>query len=195
MELIFATNNQHKADEILVALPGGFSIKTLKQAGIDLDIPEPHETLEDNAREKAQTIYALNQQDCFSEDTGLEVAALKGRPGVRSARYAGNHSTSAQNIELLLTELGEENDRTAQFRTVICALLGGKENFFEGICSGTIGRKPSGTAGFGYDSVFIPDGSTKTFAEMDVSEKNKFSHRRKAVDKLVAFLEHSNLNK
>ena len=195
MELIFATNNQNKADEILVALPPGFSIKTLKQSGIDLEIPEPHDTLEGNAREKAQTIYQLKKQDCFSEDTGLEVSALGGRPGVRSARYAGDHSTSTQNIELLLAELSDENNRKAQFRTVICLVLGGKGYFFEGICSGSIVDKASGVAGFGYDPVFVPDGSNKTFAEMGISEKNGFSHRRKALDKLVAFLEYSNLNK
>jgi XTP/dITP diphosphohydrolase len=195
MELIFATNNQNKADEILVALPPGFSIKTLIQSGIDLEIPEPHDTLEGNAREKAQTIYQLKKQDCFSEDTGLEVSALGGRPGVRSARYAGDHSTSTQNIELLLAELSDENNRKAQFRTVICLVLGGKEYFFEGICSGSIVDKASGVAGFGYDPVFVPDGSNKTFAEMGISEKNEFSHRRKALDKLVAFLEYSNLNK
>jgi XTP/dITP diphosphohydrolase len=195
MELIFATNNENKADEILVALPPGFSIKTLKQSGIDLEIPEPHDTLEGNAREKAQTIYQLKKQDCFSEDTGLEVSALGGRPGVRSARYAGDHSTSTQNIELLLAELSDENNRKAQFRTVICLVLGGKGYFFEGICSGSIVDKASGVAGFGYDPVFVPDGSNKTFAEMGISEKNGFSHRRKALDKLVAFLEYSNLNK
>lgn len=195
MDLIFATNNQNKADEILAALPPGFSVKTLKQSGVNIDIPEPHDTLEDNAREKARTIHMLKQQDCFSEDTGLEVTALGGRPGVRSARFAGDHSTAAENIDLLLSELGELNNREAQFRTVVCALIDGEEYLFEGICTGLITGKRRGSTGFGYDPIFIPDGSNKTFAEMEVSEKNKFSHRRKAIDKLVAFLEHSNLNK
>ncbi len=195
MQLIFATNNQNKADEILVALPPGFSIQTLRQAGIEMDIPEPHDTLEDNAREKARTIYQLKGENCFSEDTGLEVSALGGRPGVRSARFAGDQSTSAQNIDRLLGELGDEQNREAQFRTVICALVDGQEHLFEGICTGTITTATSGMGGFGYDPIFIPHGSSKTFAEMEVSEKNQHSHRRKAVDKLVAFLEQTHLNK
>jgi XTP/dITP diphosphohydrolase len=195
MELIFATNNQHKADEIMAVLPAGFSVRTLKQAGIDIDIPEPHDTLEENAREKARTIFELKNGDCFSEDTGLEVAALNGRPGVRSARYAGDSSSSAQNIELLLKELGQVSKREAQFRTVICLIRNGQEFYFEGICPGVITLEQTGKAGFGYDPIFIPNGSDKTFAEMDIKEKNMFSHRRKAVDKLVAFLEHSTINK
>lgn len=188
MELIFATNNQHKADEIRAVLPSHFSIRTLKEAGIDIDIPEPHDTLQENAREKARTIYNLTGTNCFSEDTGLEVFALNGEPGVRSARYAGGERSFQQNIEKLLNKLNGKEDRTARFRTVVCLLLDGEEHFFEGICKGRIIAKQKGTEGFGYDPVFVPDGADLTFAEMSLSEKNDFSHRRKAIDSLVLFL-------
>ncbi len=193
MNLIFATNNQHKANEIKAVLPSHFTILTLKKAGIDIDIPEPHPTLQENAREKAVTIFQLKQIDCFSEDTGLEVFALNGEPGVRSARYAGEDKSFQQNIEKLLQNLQGKENREAQFRTVICLLLTGKEHFFEGICKGRILAEQKGTEGFGYDPVFIPDGADKTFAEMSLEEKNKYSHRSKAVAQLVLFL--NNLNK
>jgi XTP/dITP diphosphohydrolase len=188
MKLIFATNNQHKVDEILSVLPLDFTVITLKQAGIDIDIPEPHETLQDNAAEKARTIYRMTQTDCFSEDTGLEVLALNNEPGVHSARYAGEEKSFQKNIEKLLFKLGKQENRVARFRTVICLILNGKEHFFEGACEGTITLAPKGEGGFGYDSVFIPTGSVKTFAEMPMEEKNLYSHRKKAVDKLVIFL-------
>lgn len=188
MKLIFATNNQHKADEIRAVLPGNFEIMTLKEAGIDLDIPEPHETLEANAEEKASTIYHLTDTDCFSEDTGLEVFALNGEPGVRSARYAGEEKSFRDNIDKLLQNLTGKEDRSAQFRAVICFIMEGRIHFFEGICKGRIIAEQRGGEGFGYDPVFIPDGAGKTFAEMGMEEKNVHSHRRKAVDKLVLFL-------
>lgn len=193
MNLIFATNNQHKADEIKAVLPSNFTILTLKEAGIDIDIPEPHPTLQENAREKAVTIFQLKGIDCFSEDTGLEVFALNGEPGVRSARYAGEDKSFQQNIEKLLQNLQGTENREAQFRTVICLLLDGREHFFEGVCKGQILAEQKGREGFGYDPVFVPDGADKTFAEMSLEEKNKYSHRSKAVAQLVLFL--NNLNK
>lgn len=186
--LIFATNNQNKVEEVRAVLGKLFNIITLKEAGIDIDIPEPHDTLEANATEKSKTIFKITKQNCFSEDTGLEVEALNGEPGVKSARYAGESSTSDENIEKLLTNLQAENNKTARFRTVISLILEGEEYFFEGICPGTIITERKGTNGFGYDPVFIPDRSNKTFAEMDMAEKNKFSHRKKAMEKLINFL-------
>lgn len=188
MKIVFATNNQHKVDEIRSALPDTFSIITLKEAGIEIDIPEPHDTLEENAAEKARTIFNLTKTNCFSEDTGLEVYSLDNEPGVHSARYAGEKRSFDQNIEKLLIKLGNASDRRAKFRTVICLILEGKEYFFEGVCEGVINRERRGGQGFGYDPVFIPDGSEKTFAEMSLPEKNLFSHRKKATDKLVTFL-------
>ncbi len=188
MKIIFATNNQHKADEIRAALPPAFEIATLKDAGILIDIPEPYDTLQDNAREKARVISELTGEACFSEDTGLEVEALNGEPGVKSARYAGEGRDFSENIKKLLLHLQGKENRSARFRTVICLLLDGQEHFFEGICRGTIIQTERGDKGFGYDPVFVPEGAEKTFAEMPMEEKNRFSHRRKAVDKLIAFL-------
>lgn len=191
MKIIFATNNQHKVDEIRSALPDNFSIITLKEAGIDIEIPEPHNTLEENAAEKARTIHNLAQTNCFSEDTGLEVYSLNNEPGVHSARYAGEEKSFNKNIEKLLTNLVGSSERKARFRTVICLILNEKEHFFEGICEGKIIDEKRGGQGFGYDPVFVPADSTKTFAEMNIDEKNLFSHRKKAMDKLVAFLNNS----
>lgn len=192
MKLIFATNNQHKVDEIRAILPPHFSLLSLKEAGIDIDIPEPHPTLQENAREKAVTIYNLAGTNCFSEDTGLEVEALNGEPGVRSARYAGDDKLFQQNIDKLLANLKEKENKNARFRTVVCLLLNGKEYFFEGICKGRIIAEERGAKGFGYDPVFIPDGAEKTFAEMSLEEKAHFSHRSKAVDQLSLFLKNVN---
>jgi XTP/dITP diphosphohydrolase len=188
MKLIFATNNQHKVDEIRAVLQKGPEIITLKEAGIDIEIPEPYDTLEGNASGKSKTIFEMTGTDCFSEDTGLEVYALKGEPGVKSARYAGDNRSFDANIDKLLVNLAGKTDRKARFRTVISLLLKGKEYLFEGICEGTILAERKGMNGFGYDPVFIPEGSGKTFAEMDMSEKNQYSHRKKATEKLVAFL-------
>ena len=188
MKLIFATNNQHKADEIRSAVGNDLQIITLKEAGIDIDIPEPYNTLEENASGKSKTIFEMTASNCFSEDTGLEVAALKGAPGVKSARYAGENRSFDANIEKLLLNLAGKPDRSARFRTVISLLTDGKETLFEGICEGSIIEEKRGTQGFGYDPVFIPTGSDKTFAEMSMDEKNQFSHRKKATEKLVAFL-------
>jgi|SRR5436189_3512910 len=186
--LIFATNNQNKVNEVRSVLGNRFNIITLTEAGIHIDIPEPHDSLEANATEKSRTIFTLTHKDCFSEDTGLEVEALNGEPGVKSARYAGENRDFAENIEKLLLNLKSQNNKTARFRTVISLVLDGKEYLFEGICPGKIIPEKKGLNGFGYDPVFIPDGSHKTFAEMEMEEKNKFSHRKKAMEKLITFL-------
>jgi XTP/dITP diphosphohydrolase len=186
--LIFATNNQNKATEINAILGTAFKISTLREIGLEIDIPEPHATLEENAREKSTTIYKLTQSDCFGEDTGLEVDALQGAPGVRSARYAGEHCNTEDNIKKLLQELATEQNRKARFRTVISLIENGNEYQFEGVCEGMIAWTSHGEQGFGYDPIFIPLGSTKSFASMTLDEKNKFSHRKKAVEKLVAHL-------
>ena len=187
-QLIFATNNQHKTEEIRSVLKARFNIITLTEAGIEIDIPEPFDTLEENAREKATTIYNLTGISCFGEDTGLETHALNGEPGVKSARYAGEERDFAANIEKLLNRLKDKTDRTARFRTVISLILEGTEYQFEGICEGYIAEAPRGEKGFGYDPVFIPLRSNRTFAEMSLTEKNQYSHRGKAVEQLVQFL-------
>lgn len=188
-QLIFATNNQHKVDEIKVVLGNLFAISALKEAGIDIDIAEPHDTLEANATEKSLTIYKLTGQNCFSEDTGLEVPALNGEPGVKSARYAGSDRSFDANIDKLLDKMIGLPDREARFRTVISLILNGREIQFEGICEGIIIKKRKGSQGFGYDPVFVPVGSERTFAEMSMEEKNQFSHRKKAMSKMIAFLQ------
>ncbi len=191
-ELIFATNNANKVKEIKSVVGSQLSVISLADAGIDIDIPEPHDTLEANASEKSAVIHTLTGKNCFSEDTGLEVAALNGEPGVKSARYAGEGRDFQANIDLLLENLTDKTDRTAQFRTVVSLLWNDQEYLFEGICQGQIISIQKGQGGFGYDPVFIPDGADKTFAEMTMEEKNQFSHRKKAISKLVHFLQ-SNL--
>ena len=161
---------------------------TLEEAGIDIDIPEPHDTIEANASEKSKTIFKLTRQNCFGEDTGLEVFALNGEPGVKSARYAGDHKNFEANIDKLLAKLNGVQNRNAQFKTVISLMWNEKEHLFDGITEGKIIHERKGENGFGYDSVFIPNGSNKTYAEMELTEKNIFSHRRKATDKLIEFL-------
>ena len=188
-KLIFATNNQHKVEEIQAAIGNLVEVTSLKQAGIDIDIPEPYDTLEENASEKSHTIYRLTHTNCFSEDTGLETAALNGEPGVHSARYAGEDRAFEKNIGKLLDKLSGHANRKARFRTIISLILDGKEYFFEGICEGEILTAQRGVKGFGYDPVFMPEGSDRSFAEMTMDEKNKYSHRKKAADKLVAFLQ------
>lgn len=187
-KLVFATNNQHKIDEVRLVLGSLLNIITLKEAGIDIDIPEPYDSLEENAREKSFTIYKLTGINCFSEDTGLEVEILNGKPGVKSARYAGKRKSPAANIEKLMKQMKDQDNRDARFRTIISLITGGEETQFEGICQGKIAKEQKGFNGFGYDPVFVPDGSDKTFSEMDLNEKSFFSHRKKAMDKLVKFL-------
>lgn len=193
MKLIFATNNAHKVSEIRAVLQGNIDLVTLREAGIEKDIPEPFDTLEENAHTKSATIYALTGTNCFSEDTGLEVEALGGAPGVKSARYAGEGRSFDANIDKLLLELRGNPHRKARFRTVISLMLNGQEYLFDGICTGHILEERRGENGFGYDPVFVPEGSALSFAEMDMAGKNRFSHRKKATEKLVAFL--NSLNK
>ncbi len=186
--LIFATNNQHKVDEIRTVIGSYFTIQTLQEAGIDIDIPEPYNTLEENASTKSKTIFELTKENCFSEDTGLEVEALNGEPGVKSARYAGEGRNFQDNIDKLLLNLNNQTNRKARFRTVISLILNQQEYLFEGICEGNIITEQKGLSGFGYDPIFIPLGSDKTFAEMTMQEKNVFSHRKKATQQLIDFL-------
>ena len=190
--LIFATNNVHKVSEIQSLLPKDINVITLQQAGINIDIPEPYDTLQENANTKAKTIFEITKQNCFSEDTGLEIDALNGAPGVHSARYASEDRNFNANIEKVLTNLKNIENRTAQFRTVICLIWEQKEYYFEGVCRGHIAEQNSGTAGFGYDPIFIPEGATKSFAEMTMDKKNTFSHRQKAVTQLFSFLQSIN---
>lgn len=199
MKLIFASNNQHKIEELKTFVGNEsdnyrIEIVSLKEAGIDIDIAEPHDTLEENASEKSWTIYQLTGNDCFSEDTGLEIEALNGEPGVKSARYAGESKYFKDNIDKVLNKLANETNRSARFRAVISLIIDGKETQFQGICRGKIIDSPQGTEGFGYDPIFIPDGSKRSFAEMSIEEKNQFNHRTKAAAKLVAFLQNMKAN-
>jgi len=191
-KLIFATNNKNKVAEIRSVLGNEFEIISLREAEIFIDIPEPHDTLEENAREKSSFIYALKNQNCFSEDTGLEVDFLQGAPGVKSARYAGDDASDQENKNKLLKELEESTNRDAQFKTIISLQLNGKEYQFTGVCKGIITTQERGVNGFGYDTIFIPEGSNKTFAEMELEEKNKYSHRKKATQLLIHFLNQKN---
>ncbi|HMI61802.1 MAG TPA: non-canonical purine NTP pyrophosphatase [Puia sp.] len=211
IRIIFATNNDHKVAEIQAAIGSSLEVISLRAAGIDIDIPEPHDTLEANATEKSSTIHRLTGTNCFSEDTGLEVSALNGEPGVNSARYAGEHRSFEDNIEKLLSKLNAvaatgaatstttgqpapSPHRQARFRTVISLIWEGTEHQFEGICNGHILPAATGKGGFGYDPIFVPEGDTRSFAQMSLEEKNQYSHRRKAADQLVAFLQKATPN-
>lgn len=195
MTLIFATNNNNKVTEIRNLISSFFEIISLKEAGIFQEIPEPFETLEENASEKSRVIFNLTGKNCFSEDTGLEVDALKGAPGVYSARYAGENASYNDNCAKLLQEMEGFSDRSARFRTVISLIINGEETKFEGICEGMITTDATGNQGFGYDPVFIPKGATTTFAAMNLNEKQKYSHRAKAVEKLIVYLNRQYVNK
>ena len=186
--LIFATNNENKVAEIRSLLNENFKIISLLEAGIDIDIPEPFDTLEENAREKSEIIYKLTKTNCFAEDTGLEVKVLNNEPGVKSARYAGEERNFDMNVTKLLDKLKNNTDRVARFRTVICVTLNGKHNIFDGECKGDIITERRGSGGFGYDCIFVPEGASKTFAEMSLPEKNIYSHRKKATQKLISYL-------
>jgi XTP/dITP diphosphohydrolase len=186
--LIFATNNENKVAEIRSLLDENFKIISLLEAGIDIDISEPFDTLEENAREKSEIIYKLTKTNCFAEDTGLEVKVLNNEPGVKSARYAGEERNFDMNVTKLLDKLKNNTDRVARFRTVICVTLNGKHNIFDGECKGDIIAERRGSGGFGYDCIFVPEGASKTFAEMSLPEKNIYSHRKKATQKLISYL-------
>jgi len=187
-ELIFATNNLHKITEIQSLIGDNFILKSLQQIGCTEDIPETAPTLEGNALLKAQYIYNKYGKNCFADDTGLEIESLDGRPGVFSARYATDGHDFEANIDKVLEELQGVENRDARFRTVIALILDGSVHYFEGIVNGEIIAERKGTKGFGYDPVFLPNGYDQTFAEMPLSEKNKISHRARAVNKLVDFL-------
>ncbi|MBP3482736.1 MAG: RdgB/HAM1 family non-canonical purine NTP pyrophosphatase [Alistipes sp.] len=188
MEIIFATNNAHKLNEVQAVLGDGFRLLTPRECGIMEDIPETQATLEGNALQKARYLYEHTGRDCFADDTGLEVAALGGAPGVHSARYATDGHDFAANNRLLLKNMEGVADRRARFRTVVALILDNKEYLFEGIVEGRIAEAESGAEGFGYDPLFVPDGFDRTFAEMSAEEKNAVSHRGRAVRKLAEFL-------
>lgn len=188
-KLVFATNNAHKLEEIRAILGDKVEILSLNDIDCHADIPETADTLQGNAALKAQYIYENYGLDCFADDTGLEVEVLNGAPGIYSARYAGGEGHDSEaNMKKLLSEMQNKDNRRARFRTVICLIEGGKEHFFEGIVNGSIIRERKGGAGFGYDPVFMPDGYSETFAEMGNDEKNKISHRARAVQKLCEYL-------
>ena len=187
--LVFATHNQNKASEIQDMLSGRYKILTLKDIGCDVDIPETADTLEGNAKIKSEFVLKNYKKQVFADDTGLEVDALNGAPGVYSARYAGAERSDEANMNKLLGDLANFADRKAQFRTVISLEWGNETYYFEGIVRGHISEVKTGTDGFGYDPIFIPQGETRSFAEMSKQEKNKISHRGRAVGKLVDFLQ------
>ncbi len=193
MELIFATQNQNKAKEIQNLLPNSIKVKTLSDIGCMEDIPETSKTLEGNARQKSVYVVEKYKVNCFADDTGLEISALDGAPGVYSARYAGVQKNSNDNMDLVLSKLDGATNRNAQFRTVISVIINGEEEQFEGIAKGVITTEKSGKAGFGYDPIFKPEGYEKTFSEMSMTEKNAISHRGIAVGKLIAYLKTVNL--
>ena len=189
MKIVFATNNAHKLGEVSQVVGDKFELVTLRECGITEDIPENEPTLESNALAKARYVYSRTGLNCFADDTGLEVDALNGEPGVRSARYATDGHDDEANKRLLLERmLGVEN-RAAQFRTAVALILDGKEYLFEGIVRGDIATEEHGEGGFGYDPLFFPEGGEKTFAEMSAEAKNEISHRGRAVRKLAEFLQ------
>lgn len=188
MELVFATNNQHKLNELQAIVGNNFKLLSLKDINCDEEIPEEQDTLEGNASQKAFFIYNKYGYNCFADDTGLEIVSLNGEPGVFSARYAGEAKNPEANIEKVLDKLAKINNRKARFRTVISLVINGGETQFEGIVDGEILKERQGNSGFGYDPVFLPDGFSQSFAEMSLQDKNKISHRGRAVAKLAAFL-------
>ena len=189
MKLVFASNNEHKIAEISKLVPSGFEVVSLESIGCTEDIPETADTLEGNAILKAQYVWERFGLSCFADDTGLEVPVLGNAPGVYSARFAGPQRNATDNMDKLLDELNEINQRDARFRTVIALILEGQMHTFEGIVNGTITREKHGSEGFGYDPIFKPEGFDQTFAEMNMEQKNTMSHRGRAVLKLVEFLQ------
>jgi len=188
MKLVFATNNAHKLEEVAKKLSGSIELLTLNDIGCYEEIDETGITFNENASIKSHYTWNKYRFNCFGDDSGLEIDALNGEPGVYSARYAGTHGNHAANIDKVLEKLQNETNRKARFRTVISLLWDGGETFFEGTVEGTIRHERSGNGGFGYDPIFQPDGYGVTFAEMTMAEKNAISHRAKAVEQLVAFL-------
>lgn len=189
MELVFATNNKHKLEELQAILGGDFQLLSLKDIGCNEEIPEEQPTLEGNARQKAQYVFEKYNYPCFADDTGLEIEGLNGEPGVYSARYAGEAKDAGANMDKVLAKMAKIKNRNARFRTVISLIIDEKEKQFEGIVDGQILTEKRGDSGFGYDPIFQPDGFEKTFAEMKLDDKNKISHRGRAVEKLVKYLQ------
>jgi XTP/dITP diphosphohydrolase len=188
-KLVFATNNKHKLSEVAPLIQSHFKLLSLAEINCFEEIEEPHDTLKDNAFEKARFVFNNYKYNCFADDTGLEIDALDGRPGVYSARYAGENCSFQDNVNKVLEEMQSKKNRAARFRTVIALILNGKEYHFEGVVEGEIIDKPSqGNEGFGYDPIFRPLGFKQTFAQMPLEEKNKISHRGLASQKLIAFL-------
>lgn len=193
-QLVFATNNPHKIAEVKAQLGDRYTFLSLTDIGCHEEIPETTPTLAGNAQQKARHVKDNYGHDCFSEDTGLEIAALAGAPGVITAHYAGPERSAAANNAKVLGELGDTADRSARFRTFICLIMDGKEYLFEGRCEGRITDAPRGSDGFGYDPIFQPaEGDGRTFAEMDGAEKRQYSHRARAMSKLLAFLAENTL--
>lgn len=188
MKLLFATSNQNKAKEIAALLPENFELMTLNDIEIHEDIPETCSTIEGNANQKADYIVDNFHFDCFADDTGLEIELLSGEPGVKSARYAGEERSDENNMNLVLSKLSSHENRAARFKTVIALRLNGENYEFEGIVNGHIRTEKKGANGFGYDPIFEPENCGKTFAEMTLDEKNQFSHRARAVQKLITFM-------
>lgn len=188
MKIVFASNNKHKVEEIQNQVPASIEIVTLEDIGCIEDIPETGKTLEENAIIKANYVTTNYGLPCFADDTGLEITALQGEPGVYSARYAGEDKNSDKNMDLVLYKLKNQQDRSAQFKTVIALNIHDQQHLFTGIVKGHIRTEKSGTQGFGYDPIFEPENLGKTFAEMHIEEKNKLSHRGKAVSQLIDFL-------
>jgi len=188
MDLVFATNNEHKLFEIKKIIGDSFNLLSLKDIECYEDIPETGDTLEANASQKARFVYEKYGKNCFADDTGLEIEALNGAPGVYSARYAGEDKDAVKNMEKVLAELKGVENRKARFRTVISLIIDGEEKLFEGIVEGKIIDEKRGDKGFGYDPVFVPDGYDRTFAELELSIKNSISHRARAVEKLAQYL-------
>ena len=189
MKLLFATQNPHKLFEIKHLIPSKIELLDLSKFNFSEEIPEDHHTLEENASQKAWYVYNKTGVNCFADDTGLEIDALGGKPGVLSARYAGELKNPSENMKKVLSELHNIQNRTCRFRTIISLIIDGKEKLFEGKINGKIITQASGNEGFGYDPIFVPNGYSVTFAEMPISEKNKISHRAIAFNKLKEFLE------
>jgi XTP/dITP diphosphohydrolase len=187
-QLVFATNNAHKLQEVSAKIDGQIKLLSLDDIGCFDDIAETGLTFRENAAIKSRYIHNKYKLDCFGDDSGLEIDALNGEPGVYSARYAGDHGNHAANIDKVLKGLQDQTNRKARFRTVISLIWNGEEHFFEGAIEGSIRHESSGSEGFGYDPIFQPDGYNVTFAEMSLDEKNRISHRAKAIEKLVEFL-------
>ena len=188
MKLVFATNNSNKLSEIRSLVPDGIEIFSLKDINCNEELPETNPTLQENALQKARYVFDNYGFNCFADDTGLEIDALGGEPGVYSARYAGEDCSAEDNMNKVLEKLEGEENRKANFRTVIALIIDGKETLFEGECKGEITQTKSGVEGFGYDPIFIPNGYQLTFAEMNKVEKGAISHRGKAVKSLISFL-------